>query len=251
MKLQLFSDIHVEFSPNSTFQIPTSDADLILLAGDIGEGLAGITWAAEQSQRAGKPVIYVPGNHEYYRHDITRHDDTMREHAQNLGVLFLNGDALDHKGYRIIGTTLWTSFQDDGGKDDWFAMDQAKRGMADYHCIWMESICLRPRYTQVLHASAVRFIEQQLANSSFDKSVVVTHHAPSHRCCNPDFPFSPMTRAFSSAVDHLLGKSALWLYGHTHASFDETLDGTRVISNQLGYPRERNHGFDPNKVIEI
>ena len=47
MKVQLFSDIHVEFSPNSTFQIPTSDADLIVLAGDIGEGLTGIAWAAE------------------------------------------------------------------------------------------------------------------------------------------------------------------------------------------------------------
>ncbi|MCC1498039.1 hypothetical protein [Alcanivorax sp. 1008] len=47
------------------------------------------------------------------------------------------------------------------------------------------------------------------------------------------------------------GKSSLWLYGHTHASSDHNPDCTRVISNQLGYPGERNQGFDANMVIEI
>ena len=29
---------------------------------------------------------------------------------------------------------------------------------------------------------------------------------------------------------------ALWVYGHTHECDDQTIDRTRIISNQLGYP---------------
>jgi len=251
MKIQVLSDIHVEFRADKPFQIPPSDAHVIVLAGDIGEGLQGITWAADQSQRVGKQVVYVPGNHEYYNQDITRHDDAMRKHADALGVAFLNEDVFDYGGVRFVGATLWTSFKNECGKDDWFAMDQARRGLADYHLIRRGSTGLHPRHTQVLHASASQFIEKALDASSPDRTVVVTHHAPSHRCTNPDFPFGTMTRAFSSSLDNLLGKSAAWTYGHTHACFYETINGTQVISNQLGYPGERNHGFDPNKVIEI
>ena len=251
MKIQVFSDIHVECRADKSFQIPYSNSDLVVLAGDIGEGLLGITWAADQSQRLGKPVLYTAGNHEYYHHDITRHDDAMRRHAEQLGVVFLNRDVFEYQGVRFIGATLWTSFRDQNGKDDWFAMHQAKQCMADYRLIRMESRCLSPSYTQALHGAAVGFIEKMLDAGSPEKSVIVTHHSPSHRCGNPDFPFGPMTLAFSSSLDHLLGKSAVWIYGHTHACFDQTLSGTRVISNQLGYPNERNHGFDLQKVIEI
>ena len=36
-----------------------------------------------------------------------------------------------------------------------------------------------------------------------------------------------------------------------HASLDFNLKGTRVISNQMGYPGESGCGFDPDLVIEI
>lgn len=251
MKIQIFSDIHIEFRGDKPFQIPEADSDLVVLAGDIGVGVEGIEWAAGQSQRLGKQILYVPGNHEYYDNEITRHEGAMRERAEALGVVFLNEQVFDYQGYRFIGATLWTSFTDEDGAEDQFAIFQAKRAMADFHVIRMREQRLRPSHTQILHASAAHFIEQALSSISPGRAVVITHHAPSHRCGNPDFPFGPMSRAFSSNLDHLLGKSALWIYGHTHACFDQTLDGTRVVTNQLGYPYERNHGFDPNKVIEI
>ena len=65
MKLHVLSDLHTEFTD---FSPPESDADVVILAGDIGVGLGGIEWAARRYPRA--PVIYVPGNHEFYAHDI-------------------------------------------------------------------------------------------------------------------------------------------------------------------------------------
>ena len=62
MKIQFFSDIHLEFGE---FDIPATDADVIVAAGDIGVGLQGIEWL----KRFNRPTIYVAGNHEYYGGD--------------------------------------------------------------------------------------------------------------------------------------------------------------------------------------
>jgi hypothetical protein len=50
----------------------------------------------------------------------------------------------------------------------------------------------------------------------------------------------------------------LWLYGHTHESFDAVVGQTRVVSNAKGYgpwlPRQRtwdNPEFDERLTIEI
>ena len=59
MKLQIMSDLHIAFGEP---QVPATDADLIILAGDIGRPRQAIRWA----YGLGKPVLYVPGNHEYY-----------------------------------------------------------------------------------------------------------------------------------------------------------------------------------------
>lgn len=65
MKIQLLNDLHIEFSG---FDIPATDVDVIVLAGDIGVGFNGLEWIEQQCVE--KPVIYVPGNHEFYRHDF-------------------------------------------------------------------------------------------------------------------------------------------------------------------------------------
>jgi len=59
MKIQVMSDLHLEFG---AFEIPRTDADVIVLAGDIHVGIKAIDWIKNQT----KPVIYVLGNHEYY-----------------------------------------------------------------------------------------------------------------------------------------------------------------------------------------
>ncbi len=77
MKIQLLSDPHNEFLPNSkqldghlwSGCIPETDADVILLADDIDTGTKSAEWAVAESQRLGNPILYVLGNHEFYRHE--------------------------------------------------------------------------------------------------------------------------------------------------------------------------------------
>ena len=41
MKIQFFSDIHLEFGPA---ELPLTDADIIVAAGDVGVGTTGAEW---------------------------------------------------------------------------------------------------------------------------------------------------------------------------------------------------------------
>lgn len=69
MKIQLASDLHLEFIacqfPGETLIAQAVGADVLVLAGDIGNGLLGVNLFAHWPV----PVLYVPGNHEYYGTD--------------------------------------------------------------------------------------------------------------------------------------------------------------------------------------
>src|SRR6267142_1623560 len=56
LRIRIYSDLHLEFAP---FVPPANDADVIVLAGDIANGAAGIEWARETF---GGPVIYLGCN---------------------------------------------------------------------------------------------------------------------------------------------------------------------------------------------
>ena len=54
MKIQLLSDLHNEFYPgHKAPPISPTDADVVVLAGDIDLGVGGVHWAAEQAERLG------------------------------------------------------------------------------------------------------------------------------------------------------------------------------------------------------
>ncbi len=62
MKLQILSYLHIEFG---IFELPKTNADVIILAGDTCTGKIGIAWLKINPR--GVPIIYIHGNHEYYR----------------------------------------------------------------------------------------------------------------------------------------------------------------------------------------
>ena len=124
------------------------------------------------------------------------------------------------------------------------------------------------------HMESRAFLEAETRKQRPGPLVVVTHHAP-HPAHLPMPARNPLgepyilTAAYRSDLTALMspapddGRGALrpadlWIYGHTHESFDAMIGGTRVLSNAKGYgpwmPRERtwdNPNFNPNYVIEI
>jgi 3',5'-cyclic AMP phosphodiesterase CpdA len=86
-RFRVFSDLHLEFLD---WTPPAAGADAILLAGDISIGTHGLGWA--RAQFPDTPIVYVPGNHEFYGTNLPDAVDELRAEAQRLGVHLLDAD---------------------------------------------------------------------------------------------------------------------------------------------------------------
>jgi predicted phosphodiesterase len=253
MKLQVISDLHLR--PQYGFTIPATDADLIILAGDIGRGLAGVEWAMAEADRLEKPAVYVFGNHEYYTRTFPDLIDEARQLAAGSGVHVLENDSLVLNGTRILGCTLWTDFLLFGEAQEAESMTAVEAVLYDYKIIQTsDGAPLRARQTQQHHRESRRWLEAQLAKPWTGSTVVVTHHVPCWEGSHPHFD-GPITAGFTSDLKPLLEREAidLWVCGHSHANVDVQVGQTRLLSNQRGYPGELVPGlaFDPCKIIEI
>ncbi len=242
MRIQFFSDIHLEFG---TFKLPETDADVIVAAGDVGVGLQGIEWLVE----LGKPVIYVAGNHEFYAGDIYHTRKLIEAASIGSNVHFLEDSMVEIEGTRFIGSTLWTDFNHGNPQ----TMQIASRQMNDFYHIQNRGQPLLPEHLVELHTHSMGYLAQELARPYAGNTVVVSHHAPCRRSWS-NRPDSPMIDAYcSDALQRVTEHSpALWIHGHIHASCDYQQDQTRVACNPRGYDNiQIIDGFDAARTIDI
>ncbi|MEE8428449.1 MAG: metallophosphoesterase [Gammaproteobacteria bacterium] len=247
MRLHILNDLHVEFGE---FCPPETDAHVAVLAGDIGVGKEGLDWAKEHF--LDKPVIYVPGNHEFYHHDITLIDELKTGAPDNIHVL--NNDMIEIDGVRFLGSVLWTDFALFGETEKWFSVQRAQWGMNDFAIIRNNGRLFSPDDSIQLHEVSRAWLARALAEPYAGKTVVVTHHAPSPQSVPPRFAKDLLTPAFASNLEGLMGQDRvnLWIHGHTHDAFDYVVYGTRVVCNPRGYmPHELTREFKPDFAVEI
>lgn len=133
-------------------------------------------------------------------------------------------------------------------------MEHARAGMNDYRRIRVSPAFsrLRPLDTRKWHASARAWFSTQLETPHDGPTVVVTHHAPTLRGCRPEDAKSSLLGAYASDVEALMSPDVdVWIFGHTHFAFDETIRGTRVVSNPRGYVGDFAPGFRPDLTIDL
>ena len=249
MRLHVLSDLHLEFAP---FTVPSVDADVVILAGDTHPGLKGVEWAA--ATWPDRPVLYLLGNHELYGHTYPRLVHKLEERVAELGapIHVLAERAVSFDGVRFLGTTLWTDFRLLGTPD--VSMAAAQEHMTDFRRIRVEPSFrrCRPADTVMWHQRARRWLEGELRAAGDGKTVVLTHHAPCARSLNPLYQ-DAIAAAYASAMEDVVAASGavLWIHGHTHYPADYELGGTRVLSNQRGYPDEPVFGYEPGLVVSV
>ena len=248
MQISIISDLHLEFDEDLKFTNQTNK-QVVVLAGDIHQGIAGMRWARENFQS--QEIIYVAGNHEYFGYELEKCDSKLIETSEKLGIHYLNNRTVEVNGVQFIGTTLWTDFELFGNLNE--ALYDCKK-LDDYRLIrWSEDrrrLC--PSDTRALHKLAIKFLESAFLEHH-ERRVVVTHHPPSIRSVSEHFKKHRLTPAYASHLDKLVEKSRaqLWLHGHTHNPVDYDIAGTRVLSNPVGFPGERIRQNISLRVIEI
>jgi predicted phosphodiesterase len=247
MKIHILSDLHLEFAP---FQAPKTDADVVVLAGDIHLGQKGLEWAKQSFPD--KTVLYVLGNHEYYGNAIPKLVNQLHEQAAGTQVHILEKESFEIEGFKFLGCTLWTDLKLFGPVN--LASYNKYYQVADYYKIRVSPKLrrLHPYDTKLFHLHSFQWLQDELSKSRHQKTIVITHHAPSLRSIPVAFRSNHLSAAFASPLDDFVINAdiSLWLHGHTHNRVDYKLGNTRVVCNPRGYPYQA-LSFNPELLIEV
>jgi predicted phosphodiesterase len=251
MRLHVLSDLRMEFS---AFNLPKTDADVVVLAGDLDVGTKGWNWIKHSMRECPtRPVIYVIGNHEYYHHALPELTETLRQESAGTNIHLLENSSVEINDFTFLGCTLWTSFLSCPDPED--AMVTAEVLVNDYRRITNsnEQRRLRARDTAWLHRESAAWLRHELGRHDPARTIVVTHHSPSFQSEAACYANSPLKHAFSSDLDALIEASGipLWIHGHTHHNVDYRIGASRILSNQRGYPTQPCKGFDTQLVVEL
>lgn len=257
MKIRFYSDLHLEFG---SFRLPPPDCkDIVLvLAGDIGVGLLAVPWL-ERYGKDFKAIIYVAGNHEYYRQNMDKNIRRMREVSTLDNFHFLENDTVIIDNVKFVGATLWT----DLNKGDAFTKWYIKARMNDFNMIQTgkevynnkHKTYLTPELWETMHKQSVAFITEELKETNI-QTVVVTHHAPTVLGANTQrYGHTEMTYGYYTSLEYLMDMAPQlthWIFGHTHFTLDKDIFGTRVLSNPRGYVgHEVNDKFRPLWEVKL
>jgi hypothetical protein len=258
MRLQVLSDLHLK---SESFEaVPAPGAELLVLAGDIDRHWEGLRPFAEWPV----PVLFVAGNHEFDGRDIDDASLALRAHCELLGIHMLQRESVviaDDQGRRIrfCGTVRWCDFDLFGA----VGLARALRAGA-----YFQKVMGASRHGRPFDALAVRelglecraWLERELsepASGRWDKTVAITHFAPSLRSADPRYGPQPTTASFCNADDDLIARADLWIHGHLHCRHDYLVERfgqapSRVICQARGLGgKGEPEGFDPMRIIEI
>lgn len=248
MKIQIISDIHQEFGMEL---LNFENADLIILAGDINLGTKGIEWVKKEIKKT--PVIYILGNHEYYKGTYPKTLNKIIESSKNSNVHVLENKSLTIDNITFHGATMWTDFSLFGNPRKYGMICQPK--MNDYKKIRRDPSYskLRTIDTFRIHNKSIKWLEESLTDTKTEKNIVVTHHAPSIKSLPEKYKNDPISSAYASNLEYITEQFSpdLWVHGHIHTPCDYNLNKTRIICNPHGYITDKYNGYQKELIVEI
>lgn len=248
MKIQIISDLHQEFGLT---ELSFDNADVVVIAGDVNLGIKGLHWI--QSSIKDKPVIYVLGNHEYYKNSYPKILNKLKTLAENTNVHVLEDSFIDIDDIRFHGCTLWTDFSIFGDPMEYGIICQSV--MNDYKMIKRDPSYSKMRTidTYKIHQVSRKWLEGSLQDSKMLKNIVVTHHAPSLQSVPTEYKNDSVTAAYASNMEDFIFKHQpnFWIHGHIHTPGRYHIGQTEIICNPHGYIDEPYNGYEKELIIEV
>lgn len=275
MRLWIWSDVHSE---QQQVAYPTREqapeCDAIVIAGDLISARDLPFMLEFLIARYEKPIIFVPGNHEFYHDrwpvgDEYRALESDRTTIKAIETTSLNWPhrfyCLDEAevvidGVRFIGATLWVDLRMNLPAHSALPrrMHEARGILNDFRAIHMKGgERFTPEHMLNLHHTNATYIRQKLGEKFDGPTIVLTHHLPHPACTPPIYANAPGNYLFACSQEafedilHSEFAPDLWICGHTHQAFDIRVGRSRIVCNPHGYRWEQGrNGFRWDVVID-
>ncbi len=260
MRLQLLSDLHLERYPQFKAQA-APDADVLILAGDIGSYQAGSRLDTDdfglgqfsplRPDSPWRTVLFIPGNHEYDGLEYAPTRERLKALSAELGIIWLDQAVHTIGDVRFVGTTLWSDFDAFAAEESNLTrqLQQREKAFRAANFYLRKNTTLHngePMLAEAMRELALScqdWLRATLAEPFEGGTVVVTHFAPSLLSADPRYGLTPGTAGFCNGLDELLRHAQLWVHGHLHCPVDYLKRGVhegqpwqcRVAANPRGY----------------
>lgn len=243
MKIQVYSDLHLEFCKN--YPRIESNSEILILAGDIGY-LEDNNYKNffDYVSKNWKLVFYVLGNHEFYsdysiEHLKIKYNDFFSKYDN---IKLLDREICYIDDILVIGATLWSQ-----------ATYKTTKVINDFKKIKLgEKINMNKDSYNLMNKNETEFIIDNIEKSKCNKIIVITHY-PLIYVQNPKYPNDPsyLKNYFNNNISLKTEKNVVCVSGHTHQCFDIVKNNIRYISNQFGYKNEISKNLKIDGVYEI
>ncbi len=250
MRVDIISDLHLEFYPINSLQLVLDRifrrdgalSDVLLLAGDLGrtdtpDELQKYRLLLQYCKALYSTVVFTAGNHCYYRDcfevavapdeqrtlDVT--NSTLYALAQTTGTIYLQQQQVIISGVRIVGCTLWSDVS-----------DRAFYQLNDSRLIFSS-----PTQYRDAHVADVQWLKHALSTDVLTPTIVLTHHLPSFALIHPSYAGSEINSGFATELDALISTNSnikAWVCGHTHKQVTAAINQCALVTNPAGYPGE-------------
>ena len=254
MLIRYASDLHLDnfYKHNIDYklpELPTDKETVLILAGDVCETTRLVGCLEYYASRFAH-VVFVPGNHEYYKSDLEYYDTEMQKYfKKHPNIHYLQNDVFETDEVVFIGATLWTDYVNEN--------EQLMQWSNTYMDYYLSTYRRQPLTSAILlqkFKESRDYIFEQMMYYPDKEIVVITHHAPSMRSIHPKFKFAGNNGCYASNLDQDIidCKPTLWIHGHVHNSFDYTVGKTTILCNPRGYyPNGLNLHFNEKALVEI
>lgn len=256
MELRIHSDTHLEAFIGKPAELlvekffPTAEGEFeqtLVLAGDICSVPEKTNEVLQILSRRFANILYVPGNHEYYRSDLDTVNGKLKRIQQNIPNLYISCankiETVVIDNVRFIFGTLWTDPFAEG-----FKIENVKYYLNDFRVIRDFTVEVMAE----IHFSQKNELQHILSVPFSGETVVVTHHMPSFSLCHPRFG-NECNHGFASNCEELLnsGKINTWIFGHTHDRISQQIGSTKLECNPTGYRGEWGNNFSGGQVVVV
>jgi Icc-related predicted phosphoesterase len=238
IKIAYGSDFHFERYPVDTnlsfinswkFEPYTTH---IVIAGDMHVGVYNVIMVLDFIWDIHKiPIIYVPGNHEYYQNSFVSFDHDLYQYKKDghYNVLL--------REYCINENVLFVGAQgvSDGSYEEIPGLPIKESNYADF---WMTTD-FKETY-KIYGAEDRRYIKSILSGTSCEHKVVVTHNPPHPYCIDEKYKRDVNNGMFVNDYSDILIDNTpdIWICGHTHSKFKKEVNKTLILCNPYGYEFE-------------